>query len=33
MLHGITNEQGHWPNVRNDISEKMNIYICFPIML
>ena len=26
MLHGITNEQGHWLDVRDDISGK-NEYI------
>ena len=26
MLHGIINEQGHWPNVRDDILK--NAYLC-----
>ena len=26
MLHDIINEQGHWLDVRNDISGKMNIF-------
>ena len=31
MLRDIINEQGHWLDVRNDISEKMNIFRMFPI--
>ena len=30
MLHGIINEQGHLLDVRDDISEKMNIFRMFP---
>ena len=29
MLHAIINEQGHWLDVRNDISGKMNIFRMF----
>ena len=34
MLHGIMNEQGHWLDVRDDISGKELIYFaCNPISL
>ena len=29
MLHGIINEQVHWLDVRDDISEKMDIFRMF----
>ena len=29
MLHGIINEQGHWLDVRDAISEKKNIFRMF----
>ena len=29
MLHDIINEQGHWLDVRDDISGKMNIFRMF----
>ena len=31
MLHGIINEQGNCLDVRDDISEKINILTCFTI--
>ena len=33
MLHGIINEQGNCLDVRDDISEKMNIFRVFPMNL
>ena len=32
MLHGIINEQGNCLDVRDDISEKKNIFHMFPII-
>ena len=29
MLHDIINKQGHWLDVRDDISGKMNIFRMF----
>ena len=29
MLHGIINEHGHYLDVRDDISVKMNIFCMF----
>ena len=29
MLHGMIDEQGHCFDVRNDISEKLNIFYMF----
>ena len=33
MLHDIINEQGHWLDVRNDVSgKKMNIFRMFSLL-
>ena len=33
MLHGIKNEEGNCLDVRDDISEKKNVFTCLPINL
>ena len=33
MLHGIMNELGSFLEVRDDISEKIQFFTCFPINL